>query len=94
MSLRALHGSCCVFRVEWNAWLRQHGAPVFLHHQTMSRWRPPAPASTAVITREGFERLRAELDELWRQRRPEVVKAMAAAAAVTGKLTDVRELVG
>ncbi|MEZ5544237.1 MAG: transcription elongation factor GreB [Lysobacteraceae bacterium] len=47
----------------------------------MSRWRPPAPASTAVITREGFERLRAELDELWRQRRPEVVKALAAAAA-------------
>lgn len=47
----------------------------------MSRWRPPAPASTAVITREGFERLRVELDELWRQRRPEVVKALAAAAA-------------
>jgi len=37
--------------------------------------------STALITREGFERLRAELDELWRQRRPEVVKALAAAAA-------------
>jgi len=47
----------------------------------MSRWRPPTPASTAVITREGFERLRAELNELWRERRPEVVKALAAAAA-------------
>ena len=47
----------------------------------MSRWRPPPEHSTAIITRAGFERLRAELDELWRVRRPEVVKALAAAAA-------------
>ncbi len=47
----------------------------------MSRWRPPQPSSTAVITRAGFETLRRELDELWHQRRPEVVKALAAAAA-------------
>ena len=47
----------------------------------MGRWRPPPPQSTALITRAGFERLRAELDELWRQRRPEVVAALAAAAA-------------
>ncbi len=47
----------------------------------MSRWRPPSEASTAIITRAGFERLRAELDDLWRVRRPEVVKALAAAAA-------------
>ena len=47
----------------------------------MSRWRPPQPGSTAVITRAGFESLRAELDDLWHQRRPEVVRALAAAAA-------------
>jgi transcription elongation factor GreB len=47
----------------------------------MSRWRPPAEKSTALITREGHDRLKAELDELWRVRRPEVVKALAAAAA-------------
>ncbi|MCX7564369.1 transcription elongation factor GreB [Xanthomonadaceae bacterium XH05] len=47
----------------------------------MSRWRPPSAASTAVITRAGFERLRDELNLLWKQRRPEVVKALAAAAA-------------
>ena len=47
----------------------------------MSRWRPPAEASTALITRAGHDRLKAELDELWRRRRPEVVKALAAAAA-------------
>lgn len=47
----------------------------------MSRWRPPAPGSTPIITREGFEALRAELNHLWREKRPEVVKALAAAAA-------------
>jgi transcription elongation factor GreB len=47
----------------------------------MSRWRPPAPSSTAIVTREGFERLKAELDQLWRVLRPEVVRALAAAAA-------------
>jgi transcription elongation factor GreB len=47
----------------------------------MSRWRPPAEKSTALITAQGHARLKLELDELWRLRRPEVVKALAAAAA-------------
>jgi transcription elongation factor GreB len=47
----------------------------------MSRWRPPPPRSTAIITRAGFDALKAELDHLWRELRPEVVKALAAAAA-------------
>ncbi len=47
----------------------------------MGRWRPPAGASTALITRPGFERLKAELEQLWRIERPEVVRALAAAAA-------------
>lgn len=47
----------------------------------MSRWRPPAENSTALITRAGHDRLKAELDALWRVQRPEVVKALAAAAA-------------
>lgn len=47
----------------------------------MGRWRPPAEKSTALITRAGHDRLKAELDELWRIKRPEVVKALAAAAA-------------
>ena len=47
----------------------------------MGRWRPPAEGSTALITRTGHDRLKAELDELWRAKRPEVVKALAAAAA-------------
>ncbi|MFT4257563.1 MAG: transcription elongation factor GreB [Pseudoxanthomonas sp.] len=47
----------------------------------MGRWRPPAEKSTALITPQGHARLKAELDELWRARRPEVVRALAAAAA-------------
>ena len=47
----------------------------------MGRWRPPAEKSTALVTPEGHARLKAELDELWRVKRPEVVKALAAAAA-------------
>jgi transcription elongation factor GreB len=34
-----------------------------------------------MITPEGHAHLKAELDELWRVRRPEVVRALAAAAA-------------
>ena len=47
----------------------------------MSRWRPPGEASTAIITRAGYERLREEFNELWKIRRPEVVKALSEAAA-------------
>ena len=47
----------------------------------MGRWRPPAEKSTALITPEGHARLKAELDDLWRVQRPEVVRALAAAAA-------------
>ena len=47
----------------------------------MSRWRPPGERSTALITRAGHDRLKAELDDLWRVQRPEVVRALAAAAA-------------
>jgi transcription elongation factor GreB len=47
----------------------------------LGRWRPPAEKSTALVTREGHARLKAELDDLWRVRRPEVVRALSAAAA-------------
>lgn len=47
----------------------------------MGRWRAPGEKSTALITRAGHQRLRAELDDLWRVRRPEVVRALSEAAA-------------
>lgn len=47
----------------------------------MSRYRPPPPPSSPYITPEGAERLRHELDFLWRVRRPQVTAAVAEAAA-------------
>ncbi len=47
----------------------------------MGRWRPPQEASTALVTPGGHARMKAELDDLWRVRRPEVVRALSAAAA-------------
>ena len=47
----------------------------------MGRWRPPAEPGTALVTAAGHARLKAELDDLWRVQRPEVVRALAAAAA-------------
>lgn len=47
----------------------------------MSRYRPPQAKSSPYITAEGYACLRDEYDRLWRERRPEVVKALAAAAA-------------
>jgi len=47
----------------------------------MGRYRPPQPASSKYITPEGKQRLVEEVDNLWKKRRPEVTKALAAAAA-------------
>lgn len=48
-----------------------------------TRYRPPAqgPKPSPLISRAGHARLRAEFDQLWRVKRPEVVAALAAAAA-------------
>ena len=54
----------------------------------MGRWRPPVAHGTALVTRAGHARLKSELDELWRVRRPEVVKALAAAAAAEGDRSE------
>jgi len=47
----------------------------------MGRYRPPQPAASQYITPEGKQRLDEELDFLWHRRRPEVTKALSAAAA-------------
>lgn len=46
----------------------------------MSRYRPPAKPSTALITVEGFDVLQQELKDLW-TRRKGVTEAVTAAAA-------------
>lgn len=47
----------------------------------MSRYRPPPPQSSKYITPAGERRLRAELGRLWREERPRLTQAVAAAAA-------------
>ena len=47
----------------------------------MSRWKPPAPKSSAYITPDGYRALQDNLQSLWR-RRAEVTVALSAAAAV------------
>ena len=47
----------------------------------MGRFRQATPAGSKYITRAGAQRLRAELDELWRSERPRVTQAVAEAAA-------------
>src|ERR1700730_14696377 len=47
----------------------------------MSRLRQAAPAGSKYITPEGARRLRLELERLWRDERPRVCQAVAAAAA-------------
>lgn len=47
----------------------------------MGRWRPPAKPGSPYITPEGAKALREEHQRLWRVERPEVVQALAAAAA-------------
>jgi transcription elongation factor GreB len=47
----------------------------------VARYRPPETPASKFITPAGAERLRSELDHLWRVLRPQVTAAVAAAAA-------------
>jgi transcription elongation factor GreB len=47
----------------------------------MSRYRPPTVRGSKFITPQGAARLKDELDFLWRDKRPEVTRAVSEAAA-------------
>ena len=47
----------------------------------MGRYRAPPPAASKYVTPAGALRLRQELEQLWREERPRVTQAVAAAAA-------------
>lgn len=47
----------------------------------MGRYRAPVKPGSKYITSEGAQRLKAELDRLWRVERPQVTASVAAAAA-------------
>lgn len=48
----------------------------------MGRYRPPQPKPSAYITPEGEQAIRDEIEELWKVERPEVTRAVTAAAAL------------
>ncbi|HEX7045496.1 MAG TPA: transcription elongation factor GreB [Burkholderiales bacterium] len=60
----------------------------------MGRNRLPRPKSSAYITPEGAERLRAELDYLWRVKRPQVTQAVADAAALGDRSENAEYIYG
>lgn len=57
----------------------------------MSRWRPPQPRSTAIITPEGYATLEKELTQLWAKRR--IVNDALAAAAAEGDRSENAEYI-
>src|ERR1700688_2156220 len=60
----------------------------------MSRYRAAPQPGSKYITPEGARRLRAELDELWRDERPRVTQAVAAAAAQGDRSENAEYLYG
>lgn len=60
----------------------------------MGRQRLPPPKASAYITPAGSERLRAELVELWRVKRPKVTQAVADAAALGDRSENAEYIYG
>lgn len=74
---------------------RQYTAACFFANlRRMGRNRLPRPKSSAYITPEGAERLRAELDYLWRVKRPQVTQAVADAAALGDRSENAEYIYG
>lgn len=59
--------------------------------EIMSRWRPPLPRSSAIITPAGYAKLEKELKELWAKRR--IVNDALAAAAAEGDRSENAEYI-
>jgi len=60
----------------------------------MGRHRLPSPPSSRYITPEGRERLRLELDDLWRVERPRVTQAVSEAAAMGDRSENAEYIYG
>jgi transcription elongation factor GreB len=64
------------------------------HDPSMSRYRPPRPRSSPYITPEGYARLNAELKTLWKDKRPEVTRKVAEAAAMGDRSENAEYIYG
>ena len=60
----------------------------------MTRYRPPRPRSSPYITPEGYARLNAELKTLWKEKRPEVTRKVAEAAAMGDRSENAEYIYG
>jgi len=60
----------------------------------MSRYRPPRPEASAYITPEGHARLSEELRYLWKEKRPEVTRKVAEAAAMGDRSENAEYIYG
>ncbi|MEM7003929.1 MAG: transcription elongation factor GreB, partial [Pseudomonadota bacterium] len=60
----------------------------------MSRYRPPRPPSSPYITQGGYKRLNDELGFLWKEKRPEVTRKVAEAAALGDRSENAEYIYG
>lgn len=60
----------------------------------MGRYRPPQKPSSPYITPEGEASLREELRYLWKEKRPEVTKAVSEAAALGDRSENAEYIYG
>ena len=58
------------------------------------RYRPPGPKRSPLITAQGAEALRTELDYLWREKRPQVTQAVKEAAALGDRSENAEYIYG
>jgi transcription elongation factor GreB len=65
-----------------------------IHFPTMVRRRLPQVKRSVYITPEGAARLRAELDYLWREKRPGVTQAVSEAAALGDRSENAEYIYG
>jgi transcription elongation factor GreB len=60
----------------------------------MVRQRLPSPPSSKIITPQGLQRLRDELNDLWRVERPRVTQAVSEAAAMGDRSENAEYIYG
>jgi transcription elongation factor GreB len=60
----------------------------------MTRYRPAAKSGSKYVTPEGAQRLRAELEQLWRIERPAVTQAVSEAAALGDRSENAEYIYG
>ena len=64
------------------------------HQRFAGRYRPPSPKRSSLITPEGAQALKHELDDLWRNQRPVITQAVSEAAALGDRSENAEYIYG